>query len=323
MGVIHIYPKGNSESSIGKKKECDFYSKARATFRQRNGQMPLRSLLQIDNLLPRTRNLIWSEIRCSKLFVSLNVVCKWIRLELYGIDFDTSPTQIVEHRVDVLGTTVKSEREIANSLWLEEKIKTASIGEVFDIIEYITNQQRLREWWVKTYSLMYLNDPPCAITCDVFNDIFRSECVGFRFINGLITQIVEEVEAKAVVEAIETLKDAPSKHLEKALRLFSDRGNPDYANTVKEAITAVEAQCAILLNKDNITLGDALSKLEANGFKISGALKEGFKKIYGFTSNESGVRHGGLEVTSITQELAQFMLVTCSAFINYLRALNS
>jgi hypothetical protein len=47
------------------------------------------------------------------------------------------------------------------------------------------------------------------------------------------------------------------------------------------------------------------------------ALKGSFDKLYGYTSDADGVRHGLLEKDSVTFEQAKVMLVVCSAFTNY------
>ncbi|MBN1881470.1 MAG: hypothetical protein JW885_04790 [Deltaproteobacteria bacterium] len=50
------------------------------------------------------------------------------------------------------------------------------------------------------------------------------------------------------------------------------------------------------------------------------ALKEGFDKIYGWTSDEGGIRHGFFgEGSDVNKEDASFMLVAASAFVNYLK----
>ena len=67
-------------------------------------------------------------------------------------------------------------------------------------------------------------------------------------------------------------------------------------------------------------MGDALKRLEEEK-KIHPALKGAFTKLYGYTSDEGGIRHAeGLLESDVTFEEAKFMLVTCSAFINYLIA---
>ena len=62
-----------------------------------------------------------------------------------------------------------------------------------------------------------------------------------------------------------------------------------------------------------------MKKLEDCGTKLHPALKQGFLKIYGYTSDEGGVRHAeGMFVSDVTFEEAKFMLVSCSAFVNFL-----
>lgn len=67
------------------------------------------------------------------------------------------------------------------------------------------------------------------------------------------------------------------------------------------------------------TLGKALSEVEKK-HSLHGALKTAFSAIYGYTSDSSGIRHALLETdTAVGFEDAKFMLVSCSAFINYLK----
>ena len=41
--------------------------------------------------------------------------------------------------------------------------------------------------------------------------------------------------------------------------------------------------------------------------------------LFGYTSDEGGIRHAeGLFVSEVSFEEAKFMLVSCSAFVNYL-----
>ena len=51
---------------------------------------------------------------------------------------------------------------------------------------------------------------------------------------------------------------------------------------------------------------------------IHGALKEAFDHLYGYTSSEEGIRHGSIKESEVDFDIAKFMLVSCSAFVNYL-----
>jgi hypothetical protein len=56
------------------------------------------------------------------------------------------------------------------------------------------------------------------------------------------------------------------------------------------------------------------------GPRLSRALKKGFTAIYGFTSDEQGIRHPMLEKVApdVDETDALFMIGACSAFVSYL-----
>ena len=62
---------------------------------------------------------------------------------------------------------------------------------------------------------------------------------------------------------------------------------------------------------------NALGKLSEHS-EIHGALKSAFNKLYGYTSDESGIRHAILDDPNIGFDEAKFMVVSCSAFVNFL-----
>ena len=153
---------------------------------------------------------------------------------------------------------------------------------------------------------------------DLINNLFKTECVGYRFIDGFAVPIVDEHEIESIEEAINTKYSACNKCIEKALKYLFDREKPDYENSVKESISAIEAMCNIINGTSGDTLGEALNKLESNGVSIHGAMKSAFNTLYGYTSDKSGIRHNAGVDENTTFEEAQYMLVSCSAFLNYL-----
>ena len=104
------------------------------------------------------------------------------------------------------------------------------------------------------------------------------------------------------------------------MQFYSDRENPDYENSIKEAISAVESVCCIItgMSGAQATLGNALKHLEDSGLSLHGALKSAFEKMYGYASDTDGIRHGGIDFKNAPAEDAKYMLISCSAFINYL-----
>ena len=150
------------------------------------------------------------------------------------------------------------------------------------------------------------------------NKILEEEKSGYRIICNEIAKVTDEQEIKSIEESIATEFDSVNTHFTKALQLYSDRQAPDYENSIKESISAVEAMCCII-NGTSDTLGKALKKLKDNGIEIHNSLEEAFRKLYGYTSDTHGIRHGGIDFTNASEEDAKYMLVSCSAFINYLK----
>jgi hypothetical protein len=52
--------------------------------------------------------------------------------------------------------------------------------------------------------------------------------------------------------------------------------------------------------------------------ELHGALKSAFNKLYGYTSDEDGIRHAILEEKEVGFDEAKYMIVACSAFVNFL-----
>ena len=146
------------------------------------------------------------------------------------------------------------------------------------------------------------------------NAVFEEWHVAYRLINGRITDIDDKQEREAVEAAMRE-----SAHIEKAVALLYNRDNPDPANSIKESISAVEDVCKEITGKPKATLADCLRVIDDKA-PMHGAFKEALTKLYGYTSDEGGIRHAGLSGGEVAFEEAKFMLVACSAFCNYLRA---
>lgn len=144
----------------------------------------------------------------------------------------------------------------------------------------------------------------------------RENCV-YRFIDKFITEITSDVEVQDVEDAVNSSNKNTRTHLKKALEHLSDRQNPDYRNSIKESISSVEALCRNITGES--TLDRALNKLESKGVVFNSQLKQGLEKIYYYTNGEDGIRHALMDAEDITKADAKFMLVMCSAFINYIR----
>lgn len=153
-----------------------------------------------------------------------------------------------------------------------------------------------------------------------FNHILEEEHSGYRICDNRFVKITEESEIAEIEMAANNPFEAVKSSIKKAVRLFSDKEKPDYENCIKEAISAVESMCCIITGESGsqATLGKMLGELEAHGVVIHKAMQEGFKKLYGYTSDVGGIRHGSIDFTGAAEEDARYMLISCSAFVNYL-----
>jgi len=151
------------------------------------------------------------------------------------------------------------------------------------------------------------------------NEVFARERAAFRMIGGYAVPVADGLEVDALETAIQSpaLGEGAREHIQQAVKLFANRDNPDYRNAVKEAISAVEAACKQLVNKPSATLPDALSILEKRR-PLHTAFKTALTKLYAYTSDADGIRHGTIGRSEIDFADAKFMLVTCAAFVNYL-----
>lgn len=153
-----------------------------------------------------------------------------------------------------------------------------------------------------------------------FNHILEDEVSAYRVLNGLVIPITNDAELSVISEASQSPYETVNTHIIKAIELFSERKNPDYENSIKESISAVESICCIITGETGAQamLGKTIKKLKDNGIHIHKAMESAFSSLYGYTSDEDGIRHGGIDFTNAPPEDAKFMLVSCSAFVNYL-----
>ena len=143
---------------------------------------------------------------------------------------------------------------------------------------------------------------------------------GYRIINNHVTPIIDQEEIGEIEDAAKCVTDNVREHLDRALQYLSDKRKPDYRNSVKESISAVEAFCYMYTKKTILT--DSLKALDKKNI-LHPNLKVAFESLYYYASaKNTGSRHGwSVEDDTYvpTYYEAKFMLASCTAFINYLK----
>lgn len=288
-------------------------------FSERMGFKPVKNIIQVASMDNELRNSLWNNL--SRYY--------WGNIHsntLFGFSSDQSPYDTKEFELIMLITRIwidyfKLPIDEIPPIWrarhsdkdMHNKIKSYLFEckwyEVYDFIEFVPNNY---------YSTYYRdNNKNFIMSC---NDIMKRELSAYRFVDGKIVAITSEEEINSIEEAI-TITDQfkpVSFHLKQALDLFADRKSPDYRNSIKESISAVEALCKLIAGENKATLSTALKKLE-DKVDLHPALRQAFDKLYGYTSDADGIRHALLDEVTLGFEDARFMLIACSAFINYLK----
>lgn len=281
-------------------------------FSQRIGKTKVKEILQIDSIDDDLKNRIWSNI--------IKNVFDKLQPDEQGFGKDSPKmavseylwTEFFKNPVDRFPSSAMGNRSITRFIhFVREWFYKAEWYEIYDFLEFLSH--------IDSRAQLQLN-----FSAEI-NKALSKELAGYRMIEDKITQITKEEEVAAIEDAlINTDKwKSVNSHLSAALDSLSQRNNPQYRNSIKESISAVEALCKIITGDDKATLGKALSEIE-NTHKIHGALKSAFSAIYGYTSDSSGIRHALLENDNeVDLDEAKFMLISCSAFINYLIAKSS
>lgn len=268
-------------------------------FSERMGYKQARSFVQTDDLDDETRMGLWNVLVQLPVHFDATVnredermIVTWLWVKAFGRARDEMP-------------------RYSTAVWdlVKARVLGGPFNECMDIIEDVidaTSEGRQYRF------LEFLPGLAHAINAE-----FERSLVGYRLINGLVVPIDHKLQIASIEEA--TGKGMPSaarEHLRTAMAFLSDRDNPDYRNSVKESITAVESLARQITGAR--TLGEALTKLSASGIETHSALVKAWSGFYGYTSDADGVRHGGQSIEKVDQALAKYILVTCSAFVTWL-----
>jgi hypothetical protein len=271
------------------------------TFSQRRGLKAVANTLQVEDMNVELRNSLWNVLQHEFLSEYGGLALRAADLAHHGFSvrkfFNWWWSDCLKQQLDRLDS-----RKSVQINYLRQIFEKGQWNEVFDCLELIIN-------YFESQSMV-----------EEINIVLERELSGFRFVGGVFVDITTEQEIEMLEEAISDREFyGSSKHLQRALELLSDRKNPDYRNSIKESISAVESLCKEIVGKPNAELGEALKTLESSK-QLHGALKGAFMKLYAYTSDEDGIRHAMLEEPDLTAADAKFFLLSCTSFTNYLKS---
>jgi hypothetical protein len=276
-------------------------NKDNLSFSKRYGFEPVEVPFQIDNINAELRTELWNAFY---IFIYL--------------------------KVEKADTYSKSEyRTFHKMLWVHFFKKPLDDFPQYDFeFSNFVRQQIEKGTWYKVYELfefVFRNTEDSRVYDiggfeEYMNDKLRANNSGYTLTNNKFIPVTnqEEInELKQTQKSAETYGlNGVQEHLNSALELLSQKPKPDFRNSIKESISMVEVISRIIEPSEN-TLGKALNKLDKHE-KISKTLKAGFEKLYAYTNDKNGIRHGLMDEQSVDLEDARFFLISCSAFTNYL-----
>jgi hypothetical protein len=279
-----------------------------ARFSERLGVRSLPRHIQIESVDDALRNSLWN--------------CIYSRFHRHGVHdyprWDAVARALAKYHYKVPVDALPG-HEAGRYDWVRKRFFGEDWAGVYDIIEFlvanvdsIINPDRER-YYTSEYS-PFLNE---------INTVLERELSGYRFIKGVLSPITDPVEVSAIDAAASHHSGgalaAPSQHIRAALELLGKRPDPDYRNSVKESISAVEAVVNNIAGTDSGGVAKAVEKVAAK-VEVHPALRAALKQLYGYTSDAQGIRHAILEQSTVRYDEAKFMLVACSAFVNFLVA---
>lgn len=263
-------------------------------FSERNNIVQIPSNLKPDEISDELRNSLWNSILEWKENRNLYDICYVIWKKFLKRTVDEMPTKFVISDVSYQPAWDRIRSFFFSCKWNNN----------YDFIEFLFKLENTDR---------FIRE---------IDKILVDERAAYRIINKQFVPVTNQEELQSIQTSINLTGpyENVAEHFRTALIHLSNRENPDFRNSIKESISAVEAIAKIITGKPKATLDDALKKLEKEK-KLHGSLKKGYQALYGYVSDSDGIRHSLMEESNLTLTDAKYFLISCSAFVNYLKTL--
>ena len=265
------------------------------TFAQRAGVEPLPVQLRHDQLSQGLRAALWGEI-----FARIGACARhgYINSEPWRSILFRKHVKFDEGMADDFTASWEGQQILLNNLF-----RAGQYHHVYGCIEF------------------FLKDKDCpSDLSEEIGRIFEEHQAPYQIIEKkYLMPIASEEQGKLLARCLEALKTtsmtAASAHLRHGIEFLNKR---QWAKSIAESIHAVES-VARKIEPSAHTLDPALKKL-APKIGMHAAMQKAFSMLYGFTSDEQGIRHALIDkdAAAVDRDDAIFMLTACAAFASYL-----
>ena len=235
-------------------------------FSERYGYKPVKEVFQIESMDKDLRNGIWSALHAFIWSEGQSMVADYGYREFSS----RSNPELFPLCQKMWFLYFKQPTDELGSDWKEvlPKLKDYFFNcewyEVYDFLEFVATNYDQHQFQERF--------------CKACNGLFEREMSAYRFVDGRIARLTDNHEIAVIEQALESKVDPVRTHIQRALELLSDKSSPDYRNSIKESISAVESLVAQVSGVDNGTLGQLIGKLEQE-IDLHPALGNAFKKF--------------------------------------------
>ena len=189
---------------------------------------------------------------------------------------------------------------------LKSRIFRLPFNEVFDLIQFVMRQSECPDEFSEKIKEAFAY---CRLAYTVTENK-----------PPIVIPAVTKTEGEAIVTALSELNTAglagSATHLRESAECINRSA---WADSVRESIHAVESVARRISPDKSHTLTQALNSIDKDD-SLHPGLIEACKRLYGYTSDEQGVRHALLDrkVSRVGRDEAVFMLGACASFASYL-----
>jgi len=147
------------------------------------------------------------------------------------------------------------------------------------------------------------------------NALLERENSAYRFVRNQLVMITDDLDMRETLKAMSCPFQSARTHLNQALMYLSDKSAPDYKRSIQNALFAVQRVGAELTGETQLPA--AFQKLHSM-VHLNHQFRASLEKLLAFTEGPDGLDHPLTLDAELDYADAQMMLVTCSAFVNYL-----
>ncbi len=268
------------------------------TFSQAHGYEAMPTMLKLEELDQKAR------VRIGNVFLAHIAACQRRHSKLVsGYMAEISRDLHRHHHVLSLDDWSRHINDVKARFI--KTITVSSFNHVFDMIEFVLRHPQCPRPFIQDMKMAFSNSRLAYAIDDT--DL------------PTIVPTATAEEGEAILSSLRDLTDAglsgSAAHLRKSSECINRR---EWANSIRESIHAVES-VALKVDPTANGLKVAVQSMERR-MSFHPALKKAILSLYGYTSDEKGIRHALLDEdeADVDGDDAVFMLGACASFASYL-----